>query len=131
MKTEGVPGPAEEGSRNEHKATLKERATHELKEFLGMFIYLWVLFALFVIRESIILAQQHLNYQAQGFAILNAFILAKVMLIAEDLHLGSDLPPERSKLTAAFHHLEIQLTNYLFSLVTGDERIVSRQRSPL
>ena len=96
-----------------------------------MFIYLWVLFALFVIRESIILAQQHLNYQAQGFAILNAFILAKVMLIAEDLHLGSDLPPERSKLTAAFHHLEIQLTNYLFSLVTGDERIVSRQRSPL
>ena len=71
MKTEGVPGPAEEGSPNEHKPNLKERAVHGLAEFLGMFIYLWVLFAMFVIHQSIILAEQHLNYQAQGFAIVN------------------------------------------------------------
>ena len=53
-----------------------------------MFLYLWVLFALFVIHQSIILAEEHINYQAQGFAIINALILAKVMLIGEDLHLG-------------------------------------------
>ena len=56
-----------------------------------MFLYLWVLFALFVLHQSIILAQEHINYQAQGFAIINALILAKVMLIGEDLHLGSGL----------------------------------------
>ena len=53
-----------------------------------MFLYLWVLFGLFVIHQSIILAQEHINYKAQGFAIINALILAKVMLIGEDLHLG-------------------------------------------
>jgi hypothetical protein len=56
-----------------------------------MFLYLWVLFALFVLHQSIILAQEHINYQAQGFAIVSALILAKVMLIGEDLHLGSEL----------------------------------------
>jgi len=54
-----------------------------------MFIYLWLILALFAIHRSTILAEQHLNYQAQGFAIVNALILAKVMLIGEDLNLGN------------------------------------------
>jgi hypothetical protein len=91
MKTEGIPSPNQEDSPNEHKPTLKEKAVFQLKEFFGMFLYLWVLFALFDLHRSIILAQEHINYQAQGFAIINALILAKVMLIGEDLHLGSGL----------------------------------------
>src|SRR5271165_3876450 len=91
MKTEGIPNPNQEDSPNEHKPTLKEKAIFQLKEFFGMFLYLWVLFALFALHQSIILAQEHINYQAQGFAIINALILAKVMLIGEDLHLGSAL----------------------------------------
>jgi hypothetical protein len=39
-------------------------------------------FALLVIHESVILAQEHQNYQAHGFAILNALILAKYCLSA-------------------------------------------------
>jgi hypothetical protein len=89
VKTEDVPSPAEEGDPNEHKPGLKEKAVYQLKEFFGMFLYLWVLFALFALHETIILAQEHLKYQAQGFAFINALILAKVMLIGEDLHLGS------------------------------------------
>ena len=54
-----------------------------------MFLYVWVLLALFDIHQSIILAQEHINYQAQGFAIVNALILAKVLLIGEDLQLGN------------------------------------------
>lgn len=91
MKTEGISNPNQGDSPNEHKPTLKEKAVFQLKEFLGMFLYLWVLFALFAIHQSIILAQEHINYQAQGLAIINALILAKVMLIGEDLHLGSGL----------------------------------------
>jgi hypothetical protein len=88
MKTEGIPNPNQERGQNEHKPSLKEKAVFQLKEFFGMFLYLWILFGLFVIHQSIILAQEHINYQAQGFAIINALILAKVMLIGEDLHLG-------------------------------------------
>jgi hypothetical protein len=89
VKTEGIPHPAEEGSPNERKLTLKEKAAFQLKEFFVMFLYLWVLLALFSMHETIILAQAHLNYPAQGFAIINALILAKVLLIGEDLHLGN------------------------------------------
>jgi hypothetical protein len=88
MKTDGVPSPAEKGGPNDHKPGLKDEAIHQLREFLVMFIYLWVLFGLFSLHQSIVLAQEHINYQAQGFAIINALILAKVMLIGEDLHLG-------------------------------------------
>jgi hypothetical protein len=89
MKTEGGPRPAEEGSPNGHKPNLKERAVHQLREFLAMFIYLWVLLTLFVINQSAVLAREHHNYQAHFFAFINALILAKVLLIGEDLHLGN------------------------------------------
>jgi hypothetical protein len=88
MNTERVPHPAEEGRPSERKPTLKERAAHQLREFLVMFIYLWALFALLVINQSIVLAREAQDYEAHGFAILNALILAKVLLIGEDLHLG-------------------------------------------
>jgi hypothetical protein len=89
MKTKGIPQPAEEGSPVDRKHTLKEKAIFQLKEFLGMFIYLWILLALFVINHSIVLAREHHNYQAHFFAFVNALILAKVLLIGEDLHLGN------------------------------------------
>jgi hypothetical protein len=89
MKTERGPSPAEKNSPNGHKPNLKERAVHQLREFLVMFIYLWVLLALFVINHSIVLEREAHNYQAHFFAFINALILAKVLLIGEDLHLGN------------------------------------------
>ena len=88
MKTEGGPSPAEKASVNGHKPNLKERAVHQLKEFLAMFIYLWVLLGLFVINQSIVLAREAHSYQAHFFAFINALVLAKVLLIGEDLHFG-------------------------------------------
>lgn len=67
---------------------LKERAWREFRRFLVMFLYLWVLFAIFDLYRSVILAENHVNYRAQGFAAVNALMLAKVMLLAEDLKLG-------------------------------------------
>ena len=58
MKTEGDPSPAEKGSLNGHKPNLKERAVYQLKEFLAMFIYLWVLLTLLVINQSIVVARE-------------------------------------------------------------------------
>ena len=43
MKTKGGASPAEKDSPNGDKPNLKERAVHQLREFLAMFIYLWVL----------------------------------------------------------------------------------------
>jgi len=88
MKTERDPSPAEEGSPSENKRSLKERAVHQLREFSAMFLYLWALFALLVMNQSAVLRHAH-DAQAHGFAIINALILAKVLLIGEDLRIGN------------------------------------------
>jgi hypothetical protein len=89
MKTEEGSSPGEKGSPSEHKPGLKEKAAHQLREFLVITIYLWVLFALLVINQSIVLARGAPNYQAHGFAFVNALILAKILLIGEDLRFGT------------------------------------------
>ena len=66
----------------------KEKAVHEGSRFLIMFLYLFVMFGLFTIHEFIILAQHNISFTHYGFALVNALVLAKVMLVAEDLRLG-------------------------------------------
>jgi hypothetical protein len=68
--------------------TLAERGLDEFRRFLFMFVYLWVVFGLFVLNETVILGERHVSFTAQGFALINAAVLAKVMLIAEALKLG-------------------------------------------
>jgi hypothetical protein len=62
----------------------------EIKKFLGMAVYLWVTFGLMALHASVVLAERHISYKFNGFAIVNSLILAKVMLVAEDLHLGEN-----------------------------------------
>jgi hypothetical protein len=68
--------------------TLKQKAYHELKEFLGIALYLWVILALFQLYRSVLLAEEHMSLAHQGFAVINALALAKVLLVAKALHLG-------------------------------------------
>ena len=69
--------------------TLKQKAYHELKEFFGIALYLWIILALFQLYRSLLLSEEHISVVAhQGFAIINALALAKVLLIAKALHLG-------------------------------------------
>ena len=70
---------------------LGERGIDEFRRFLTMFVYLWAVFALFVLNEAVILRKMDINFLAQGFALINAAILAKVMLIAEALKVGRRL----------------------------------------
>jgi len=69
--------------------TLKQKAYRELKEFFGIALYLWVILALFQLYRSLLLSEEHMSVVVhQGFAIINALALGKVLLIAKALHLG-------------------------------------------
>ncbi len=68
--------------------TLKRRAVHEVREYVVISLYLFVVFSLFIVYKSMILAQHHIDFERHGFALLNALALAKVMLVAQDLHLA-------------------------------------------
>src|SRR3954465_7083066 len=73
------------------RPTLKQRLVSQFREIFGMFLYLWVLFALFPYQKAIVLAQYNIDYKPFGVAIINAFILAKVMLVAEKMNLAAKL----------------------------------------
>jgi len=93
MSTDPAPlnpiSPTRElGEPEGHKRTLLARVIDEVMKFAGMALYLWVVFGLFVLHERIVLEEHHIDYRFYGFAVVNAFVLAKVMLVAEDLGLG-------------------------------------------
>jgi hypothetical protein len=80
--------PMEKHADRNRRRGLKERAVHEVRELVFIFLYLFVWFGLFTIHESIVLEQHHIGFTPYGLAAVNALILAKVMLVAQDLHLG-------------------------------------------
>ena len=67
---------------------LKEKVYQQLKEFLIIAVYLWAVFGLLVLYKSAILAENNVDFARNGFALVNALALAKIMLIAKDLRLG-------------------------------------------
>ena len=83
--TLGTELPQGEPARHEG---LREKAIDEGRRFLVMFLYLWAIFALFALHERIVLRELDASLPSQGFAFVNALVLAKVMLIAENLNLG-------------------------------------------
>lgn len=70
------------------KPTLKQRAYHELKEYVIIALYLWVIFGLFALYKSVILNEVHISFYAHGMALINALVLGKFALIARAFHLG-------------------------------------------
>ncbi|HEY5305595.1 MAG TPA: hypothetical protein VIJ52_02855 [Pseudolabrys sp.] len=72
-------------------AGLKERAAHEIRIFVAIFAYTYVVLALFNLHEYIVLREHHIEFTRYGFALFNAFVLAKIVLIAENRRLGAGL----------------------------------------
>ena len=68
--------------------SLRERVVEEFKRFVVIFLYLWLVFGLLSIHKSMVLTQQHLDYAEHTFAIINALVFAKVLLVGEQLHIG-------------------------------------------
>jgi hypothetical protein len=73
------------------KRTIKQRAYDEFKEGLIIAFYPWVVFGLLVMHKPMILAEHHIDFAYHGLALINALALAKVMLVARQLHLGDQL----------------------------------------
>ena len=69
----------------------KQRLRKELTKFLVMVAYLLVIFMLFQLHEYVVLRQHELTYTRFGFGIVKSLILAKVMLIGQDVNLGKRL----------------------------------------
>ncbi len=88
-----MPDPTANANARPHSASpqtraLKAKAAEEARRFFVLFLYLWVLFGVFVLNQGIVLREQGIGFTAQGFALVNALVLAKVMLLFEHFDPG-------------------------------------------
>jgi uncharacterized protein (DUF1810 family) len=74
---------------NERLLRLKTGALDETKKLFAIFIYLWVLLSLFSLHKALVLNDESLIFH-QGFALINALALAKVVLVGEFFHIGDN-----------------------------------------
>ena len=70
---------------------LKEKARHELIEYAFNVIYLTIVFATFTVYRRLMLAAHDISYTNYGFALIEALILGKVIMIGGMFHLGRGL----------------------------------------
>ena len=74
---------------NERVDRLKAGAVDETKKLFGIFAYLWVLLTLFSLYKAFIFDEDILTYQ-QGFALINALALAKIVIVGQAIHVRDD-----------------------------------------
>lgn len=101
--------------------TTRARILEEVRHFLTLFLYLWVLLGLFVLNENIVRRQAGEGFLIQGFAFLNALVLGKIMLIAEHLDFARWLREKPAILSVLYESL---LCTALFIAFHMSERFV-------
>lgn len=69
---------------------IREKSVTEARRLFWIFAYLWVLLGLLALHKSIVLNEPHLFYH-QGFEVINALVLAKIMFVAEALQVADNL----------------------------------------
>jgi len=67
----------------------KEKLKHELWEMVWLFLYLAFFFCALVAYDTLLLKQYQVEYWNFGFALLNAAVITKVIMIGEYAKLGS------------------------------------------
>jgi hypothetical protein len=70
---------------------LKDKARHELIEYGINVVYLTLVFAAFTVYRRFLLAEHGVSYENYGFAVIEALVLGKVIMIGDLARLGRGL----------------------------------------
>jgi hypothetical protein len=64
----------------------KQAIYHQFTSFFEIAVYLFLLFGILSMHEAVVSAKDGIEYHFYGFAIINALVLGKVILVADDFH---------------------------------------------
>jgi hypothetical protein len=70
------------------KATLRQRAMHELTEFAILTAYLYITLGAVILMKASVLRDEGIHYVPWGIAIVKAAVLAKFMLVGRAMKIG-------------------------------------------
>jgi hypothetical protein len=67
------------------KSSLNHKAYQGFNNYLILPCYFWMILALLVLYRSVTLSEHRIPFAPHAFALLNALVLAKVILIAQKI----------------------------------------------
>src|SRR5271155_4372652 len=102
---------------NPKKATLKEKAAHELREFTVISSYLAFFFCAVATYSSLLLNEFHVSYFVYATALINALVIAKVILIGEYAHIGKKHESKPLFLSTLYKAFVFSLLVFAFHIV--------------
>jgi hypothetical protein len=108
---------------NSEHSGRKEKIKHELLEMLWLFLYLAFFFCALVAYDTLLLNQYAVQYWNFGFALLNAAVITKVIMIGEYAKLGTRHEGRALVISAMWKALVFGLLVFGFHIV---EEIVKR-----
>lgn len=103
------------------RTRLKQKATHEFEEFVGIFLYIAFFLCAVATYRMLLLNELHISYFAYGTAVINALVIAKIILIGEYAHLGKRY--ESKPLLVSSIHKAILFSLLVFAFHIAEEVI--------
>jgi hypothetical protein len=94
-----------------HTFAGRHKLAHELKEYAGIALYLYVCFGAILLYKWAVLEAHGIGYAHYGLAAVKALILAKFMLFAHEVHIG-----DREKGKPLIHAVLYESTIFLIVL---------------
>jgi hypothetical protein len=99
------------------KADLKQKVAQQFEELARIFVYLAFFFCAIATYRMLLLNEFHISYFDYGAALINALIIAKVILIGQDLHLGQRIEGKPLLLSAIYKALLFGGLVFIFHIV--------------
>ncbi|HEY4962676.1 MAG TPA: hypothetical protein VII29_17600 [Terriglobales bacterium] len=103
--------------------TRKQKAKHELRELMIIFLYLAFFFCALVTYSMLLLNEYHVRYLNYAFALINALVITKVIMIGEYAHVGKRGETKPLVLSALWKAFIFTLLVFAFHVV---EEVIKR-----
>jgi len=104
-------------SKNLGGPVLKRKVIHEFVEFAGIFLFLAFFLCALATYSMLLLREFHVKYLSYAFALINALVIAKVILIGEYAHFGRKYETRPLLLSAIYKTLLFGLLVFGFHIV--------------
>jgi hypothetical protein len=98
-------------------STLRTRMVHESRAAVVIFAHLALLFGAFTTYRRILMAEYHIGYLRYGYALFEALVLTKLILVGRFLRLGERFHDRPLILAVLYKTLWFSLLVLLFSVL--------------
>ena len=96
---------------------LKQKAAHEMKDLLAISFYLAFFFCALETYSMLLLRKYDISYLNYSFALINALVIAKVILIGDMAHLGREWESKPLYLSVLYKSFVFGLFVFAFHVV--------------